>query len=301
MFLAAEHAVKYLGVGFAVVLILGVLFALRIAVLSYLAERSDFLRAPPTEISRHPERTGIASLHEVSFQGPDGLRLAGWAAPSKNRAAVVVVHGTNAERSSTLNEVRLLSDAGFGILALDLPGQGGSEGRTLWGVAERRSISSAVDWLKSQPDVDPTRIGGLGISMGGYILAQAASTDSRLRAVVLAAAPTDVPEQTRYASGRWGWLSEIPADWALRASGMPTGDMLPTQVIKNISPRAVFIVAGMLDDVVPPRMAHQLYQAAGDPKELWMVDGAHHTDFARVVPDQYRTRLIDFFSRTLLY
>jgi dipeptidyl aminopeptidase/acylaminoacyl peptidase len=300
MIFAADHAVKYLGVGFAAVLILVVIFGLRIAAMSYLGERSDFRRWPSAEISKHPERTGINSLHEVSFNGSDGLVLAGWAVPSRNRAAVVLVHGTNTDRSSLLDEVRILSDAGFGILALDLPGQGASAGHTRWGARERQAISAAVDWLRSRPDVDPERIGGLGASMGGYILTQAASADARIRAVVLSAAPTDVVEQTRYASGRWGLLSELPAYWALLASGMPVHDMLPKVVIRNIAPRAVFILGGTLDELVPEYMAQQLYRSAGEPKELWIVSGARHADFSRAVPEQYRDRLIDFFRRKLL-
>jgi uncharacterized protein len=300
MIFAADHAVKYLGVGFAAMLILGLIFALRIAVTSYLGERSDFRRWPSAEISKHPERTGIDLLHEVSFKDSDGLLLAGWAVPSRNRAAIVLVHGTNTDRSSLLDEVRILSAAGFGILALDLPGQGASAGQTLWGVRERQSISAAVDWLRSRPDVDPERIGGLGASMGGYILTQAASTDARIRAVVLLAAPADVAEQTRFASNRWGLLSEIPAHWALLASGMPVRDMPARDVIRNIAPRAVFILGGTLDEVVPEYMAQQLYRSALEPKELWIVSGAHHADFSRVVPEQYRGRLIDFFTRNLL-
>ncbi|MEP6547792.1 MAG: alpha/beta fold hydrolase [Gammaproteobacteria bacterium] len=291
---------KYLGFAFLAVVILGAIFALRVAASSYLAERSDFIRWPPADISKHPERTGINGLHEVSFPGPNALRLAGWAVPSRNRAAVVLVHGTNTDRSSTLDELRLLSDAGFGVLAFDLPGQGASTGHSRWGAAERQSISAAVEWLLTQPDVDPARIGAMGISMGGYLLIQAAATDTRIRGVVLSAAPADVVEQTRYASNRWGRLSEIPAYWALQASGMPVREMPPLEIIRNISPRAVLILGGTLDKIVPEYMARQLYQCAGDPKELWIVSGAHHVDFSRVVPEEYRRRLVDFFGRTLL-
>ncbi len=300
MIFAADHAVKYLGIAFVAVLMLGAIFALRVAVLSYWAERSDFIRWPAAEISKHPERTGINGLREVSLQGPGGLRLAGWAVPSQNRAAIILVHGTNTDRSSTLDELRLLSGAGFGVLAFDLPGQGASTGQSRWGALERQSISAAVDWLLTQPDVDPARIGAMGISMGGYILVQTAASDSRIRSVVLSASPTDVTEQTRYASNRWGSLSEIPASWALKASGMPVHELPPLEVIRTIAPRAVFILGGTLDKIVPQYMARQLYQAAGDPKELWIVSGAHHVDFSRVVAEEYRRRLIDFFGRTLL-
>jgi dipeptidyl aminopeptidase/acylaminoacyl peptidase len=100
--------------------------------------------------------------------------MAGWYAPSRNRAAVVLVHGTGADRSSLLADTRILTDAGFGTLALDIPGQGQSEGRTRWGVPERQAISAAVDWLSARDEVDPQRIGGFGLSMGAYVLTQAA-------------------------------------------------------------------------------------------------------------------------------
>jgi fermentation-respiration switch protein FrsA (DUF1100 family) len=95
-------------------------------------------------------------------------------------------------------------------------------------------------------------------------------------------------------------LSEIPAYWALLASGMPVHDLLPKEVIRHIAPRAVFILGGTLDELVPEYMAQQLYRSAAEPKELWIVSGAHHADFSRVVPEQYRERLVDFFRRKLL-
>jgi dipeptidyl aminopeptidase/acylaminoacyl peptidase len=286
---------------FAIVVLAGagLSFAARIVVRSYLEERADFVRNPPTEISLHPERTGIPGLHEISIAAPDGSRLAAWYAPSSNRAAVVIVHGSASERSGVLPETRYLARAGFGALALDLPGQGASQGRTYWGVPERQAISAAVQWLAARDEVDPTRIGGFGQSMGAYVMTQAAVLDKRLRAVVLAGCPNDVVEQNDLATTRWGPLSQLPTYWALRASGMPL-DMMPKDIIGAISPRPVFLIGGELDDLVPAFMARQLYQAAGQPKELWIVARAHHVDYPTSAPEEYPARLIDFYRRTLL-
>src|SRR5450631_4103424 len=248
------------------VLAAGGVFALRIAMTNYLGERSDFTRWARPEISQHPERTRIEGLREVSFSAPGEARLAAWYAPSRNRAAIVLVHGTGSDRSSLLPETRILAQAGFGVLALDLPGQGASEGHTLWGVPERHAISAAVVWLGGREDVDPARIGGFGLSMGAYVLTQAAVLDQRLRAVTLAGCPNDVVEQNWVTSDKWGLLSQLAVYWALRASGMPL-DMLPKNVIGAIAPRAVFIVNGDLDTAVPPYMARQLFAAANQPKE----------------------------------
>jgi pimeloyl-ACP methyl ester carboxylesterase len=225
--------------------------------------------------------------------------VAGWYAPSRNRAAIILVHGTGAERSSLLFETGFLSQAGFGVLAVDLPGQGASEGRTRWGVPERHAISAAVDWLRARGEVDPERIGGCGFSMGAYVLTQAAVLDRRLRAVALVSSPNEVVEHNWLATAKWGLLTQVPCYLALRAYGQSL-DLPPKCVIGSIAPRAVLIVGGDLDPLVPAFMARQLYSAAGPPKELWLVPRAHHTDFAQIAGPEYRNRLTGFFDRTLL-
>lgn len=280
-------------------LALALLAALRIAILNFRGELSDYSRWPRNELSQHPERTGIAGLHEIYFSAPAEPRVAAWYAPSRNRAAIVLVHGTGADRSSLLTETKILQSAGFGVLALDIPGQGASDGRTFWGVPERHAIMAAVDWLSVQPDVDPRRIGGFGLSMGAYVLAQAAVLDKNLRAVALAGCPNDVVEQNWVTSDNWGLLSQLPTYWALRISGQPL-DMLPKDVIGAIAPRALFLISGSLDTTVPTYMSRQLFAAAGNPKELWIVPGAHHGDYAQIAPQEYGLRLTGFFQHALL-
>jgi dipeptidyl aminopeptidase/acylaminoacyl peptidase len=235
----------------------------------------------------------------MEFGDAAGTRLAGWYAPSRNCAAVVLVHGTGTDRSGVLAETHFLAEAGFGVLAIDMPGQGASGGQTRWGPPERQAIGGAVDWLSARPEVDPRCIGGLGLSMGAYVLIQAAVLDPRLHALVFAAAPNDVVEQNWVASSRWGLLSQLPVYWALRTSPQ-TYDMLPKDVIGQISPRPIFIVNGDHDSTVPEYMAHQLFTAAGAPKELWIVPGARHLDYMRHAPREYPARVTEFFRRSLL-
>jgi dipeptidyl aminopeptidase/acylaminoacyl peptidase len=280
-------------------LALGVVLALRAAAKSFWDERADYVRTPSSVISRHPERTGIHGLTEISITAAPAERLAGWYAPSANRAAIVLVHGTGADRSSLLFETEFLAQAGFGVLALDMPGQGASEGKTRWGLPERRAISAAVDWLSAREDVDPQRIGGFGLSMGAYVLTQAAVLDRRLRAVTLVSSPNDVVEQNWLATDQWGLLTQLPCYLALRAYGQSL-DMMPKDVIGSIAPRAVFILGGELDTLVPNFMTLQLYAAAGTPKELWIVPRAHHADIARFAGREYRNRVTEFFRGALL-
>jgi uncharacterized protein len=267
---------------------------------NYAEVADDFARSPIPPLLKHPEQTGIPNLGEVSFRLGDGVRVVGWYVPSRNRASVVVTHGTGSDRSSMVAEIRILSAAGFGVLAFDWPGDGASGGEANWGAEDRQALTAAIDWLSARPDVDTARVGGLGFSMGGYVMAQVAAKDTRLRAVMLVAAPTDYADLTHWQHRRWGPLSEWPAKLALHHSGMPTGDLRPIDVVGEIAPRPLAVVRGGADDIVPEYMTRALYAAAGEPKSLWVIPQAKHGGYAQVAPREYPSRLVQFFSENLM-
>jgi uncharacterized protein len=283
----------------------GVLLAIALAAMlhvvlaHYRIAKTDFEPWPGTSALSHPESVGIAGLANVSFRSKTGNKIVAWYVPSHNKAAVILAHGTNADRSAMLPELRFLSNAGFGVLAFDWPGDGGSEGDIHWGESERQTLTAAVDWLMSREDIDKGKIGAFGFSMGGYITAQVASLDERISAVTLAAAPPDFVEYTQWVNRRWGWVSTYPAMVAVRASGMPVAELRPIEVIQNISPRPLLILGGDLDPVIPEFMTRSLYTAAKEPKSLWIAPGAGHGNYAEVNPVAYQKRLVEFFSKAL--
>jgi dipeptidyl aminopeptidase/acylaminoacyl peptidase len=286
--------------GAAVLAALGLAFALRVAVGSYRSEALNFAPYRNDPLLDHPERTGIAGLGNVSFSGADGLRLAGWFVAPRNGATVILVHGTNADRASLLAETRILATGGFGALALDLPGNGASEGQVRWGPGECEAVRAAVGWAAARGDVDAQRIGGFGFSMGGYVLLQVAAGEPRLHALALAATPTGMLELARWEHRRWGLLSRGPAELALRESGMPLDEPRLRSLIAGIAPRPVLIFGGDADRTVPEAMTRELYAAAREPKTLWIVPGASHGNYTSAASGEYAARLIAFFSQALL-
>ena len=74
---------------------------------------------------------------------------------------------------------------GYGVLLLDARGYDGSQGDpNLFGWDDAKDIDAAVAWLQRQPDVRGGRIGGIGFSVGGEMMLQAAASNTGLRAVV---------------------------------------------------------------------------------------------------------------------
>jgi uncharacterized protein len=269
--------------------------ALYVAGRAYLAERSCFLqRQHPPRLSA--DEFGVSGLRAVTFPSRTGDSIAGYFASGPRRATVILAHGSGGERSDLAAEARALALAGFGVLVFDWPGHGESQGSVEWGKSERAALIGAIDWLCARDDVDSSRLGALGFSMGGYVLTQTAVSDLRLRAVALAGSPPRALEHLYWEYRRFGRLTQWPARLALKLAGMRTDELVPADVIARLQPRPVLVIGGEKDELVPPWMAQQLFSAAQQPKQLLLLPQAGHGNYQRSDGDSYTSALVDFFA-----
>ncbi len=262
------------------------------------AARAELRTFEPTHYAVPlPPEPWLARAVDVKLTTANGDAMSGWRLPSDNGAAVVLVHGSFADRRQLLPEARILSSAGYGVFLFDLPGNGESGGERRHG-AEQDFIRLALDATSAAPDVQPDRIGAYGFSGGAAVLAEVAAADRRIRAVVLAGCYEGTDQHVRHDFRQWGALSGTPALWAARWAGMMP--IHPIRAVRAIAPRPIFFLSGDRDDVVPPESVEALYAVASEPKEIWVVDGATHGNYADVAGDEYARRLVGFFDRTLI-
>lgn len=261
----------------------------------------------------HPERQAITAeeralarqrlpgLREVSFQAADGLTLRGWYVPSRNGAAVVMVHGAGANRTWFLDEAVALSQRGIGVLLYDNRANGESDGDTQsWGDHEQDDLRGGLNFLQAQPDVDPQRLGAAGFSIGAYTVAMVAAQDPRIRAVVLKAVWTSLPDELLFMAGPTGrfnaWLLGQEFSWA----GVRLDRVHPGDLVAAIAPRPLLVVAGDDDHDAPMTVSRAVYEAAREPKQWRLIPGATHVDYERLGGVDLHEQVGDFFTRGLL-
>jgi uncharacterized protein len=248
-----------------------------------------------------PEPELGAAHEEVSFTTSDGLELEGWYIPSKNRAAVIAFPG----RKGPQRPARMLARHGYGVLLFDRRGEGESEGDpNAFGWAGERDVHAAVAFLRSRSDVDPERIGGIGLSVGGEMMLEAAAESDGLQAIVSEGAgirsireSLAIPE-TRMRIEASLLHVGVTSGVALFSNSLPPPSL--EDLVGRIAPRPVFFIYAVPGQGGEAELSEVFHEAAREPKEIWLVPDASHTGGIEAEPEEYERRVVGFFDDALL-
>ena len=188
--------------------------------------------------------------------------------PEREVPAVLLLHGFSSNKERMAQSVgRALQQRGVASLALDLPFHGERDGGreeipyrnplalvSAWSTAVRES-RSAIEWLAGQPEIDATRIGVIGYSLGGFLALMTAAEEPAVQVVTLAAAG-DLPDSTPYLA-----LVRRAVD--------------PLRAVRKLRGRPLLLVNGRRDTTTRPAQAERLFTYAEEPKRLSWYEGGH--------------------------
>jgi fermentation-respiration switch protein FrsA (DUF1100 family) len=218
---------------------------------------------------------------------------------------VVLCHGIWTGRRECLPLALRFRAAGYNVLCFDFRAHGSSDGRfTSVGGLETNDVIGAVQYLKQRPEVDPTRIGVVGFSMGAAATIQAAARCPDIAAVVADSAYASFIDAAKYSFHLVTRVPHFPMaplamHWAKVIVHVDANQLRPIDVIGRIAPRPILLTHGVLDEIVPVRHVHTLFQAAEEPKELWVVPDARHVGARDIDPDLYFGRVEGFLKQAL--
>lgn len=256
---------------------------------------------PPVEgWPRSPAELGLPS-EDVRFTTDDGVTLSGWLIPAERetRAAVIVMHGFTGHRLGELAAYVPWLRRRYHVLQFDFRGHGASgESPITLGTLERRDVAAAVRFLEGR-GLGPIAL--MGLSMGAAV-AIVAAPELPVAAVVADAAFADLHHPIGNRMRGEGYpLAELGSRIIVAASAFRARARLisPIDRVARIAPRGLLLIAPRDDALISWRQSERLYEAAGEPKELWIVEGAEHANARWVAGEAYERRVLAFLERYL--
>jgi len=253
-------------------------------------------------VATHKWRTPIgaapSAYADVRFRASDGLELAGWYRPSRNGAAVLVVHGGSSDRNGAIEHAQMLARHGYGVLVYDSRGRGQSDGReNNYGWDWPKDVAGALGFLRGRDDVDRRRIGALGLSTGADVLIEVAGKRRDVAALVTdGAAAASFEDWHRLRGTEIGAVPGWVMFTTIRVlSGDPPGPPLE-DLVRRVEAPTLLISAGTAEE----RHANDLYaRAATGRVEHWNLPDADHTRAIRQFPAAYERRVVGLFDEAL--
>ncbi len=234
----------------------------------------------------------------------------------QRRPAVIVLHILGADFALSRYLAARLAERGVAALFVKLPYYGErrppERDDRLGGGGSKRFLSADIDrsmgamrqgicdvrrasaWLAARPEIDPERLGVTGISLGGIVSAVAAAVDPSLNrgAFLLAGGDLahilwDMPEGAKY---RALWIEAGRTRADLKKLTDPFD---PLTYAPRLAGKDILMIAGRVDEVIPPACTVALWSAAGKPPIHWF-DCGHYSAVGYLLPAVRMT--VDFFA-----
>jgi pimeloyl-ACP methyl ester carboxylesterase len=267
----------------------------------------------------HPPRLGddpltltsvVVPVEAVRFESSDGVSLDGWLLKGDpDRPFVVLCHELGRSKASGLDLGVRLQKSGFNILLFDFRGHGSSEGKaSTLGIAEKRDIIGAIDYLDSLEGARVDRIGVYGVGMGAHAAVLAAADRPSIKVLVLDGLYPDPSfPLVRRVYGAWRFGAEH-LDFAPRAAYavmnmVSGGDYNAADALPHLVGRDVLLVAPATDAALAREM-EAMYDAIPEQRDadgnLVLLPATRHDGTYGEDLEIYETRVAEFFWSRLV-
>ncbi len=242
-------------------------------------------------------------IEDVSFVTSDNIKLRGWYLPAGDeQKAIILLHGHRDSRLQLVSRAKLFHQSGYSVLLYDARGCGESDpAKISVGYFETADLIAAIQFVRQKGVKD---IAIAGISQGAATILLAAEQLQDIRCIVAESSYSNILNAL---DNRFRLYFGIPTTiggalfvpFAEYFLGVSAAEIDLLQHIAALQ-CPVFIVSGTADRKTLPQETEKLFNAAREPKQLWMVEGARHEDLYKFQPGEYQRRVLGFLKKYMM-
>lgn len=253
------------------------------------------------------EKLWYKNVHKTNYtlESEDGEQLSAVLIKREHSNKLAFVgHGYGASHADMAPWAKLFYDMNFNILLPDARGHGESSGHYIgFGWHERHDYLDWIDLMNKELDYPSIVL--FGLSMGGATVMNACGEKlpNNVKAIINDCGYSSlVKELTHQMKVRYNFSSNLLLRLTSIYTEFKTGyrfkDVLPIKQVKDNTLPILFI-HGKDDTFVPASMAYELYEAANEPKELYIAENASHGQAYVSNKEKYQQTVKNFLEKAL--
>jgi uncharacterized protein len=222
----------------------------------------------------------------------DGLKIIGQLHWPEEKAppypAVILCHGVPSGNIDPSDPgypflAETISNEGFAVYTFRFRGSGASEGNfDILGWTH--DLKAALDYLWDLPEIDNDHISVAGFSAGAAVAIYVSAGDKRISSVASCACPADFHHITDTGNPFLAW-ERFRKIGIIREAGFPPSmdewinnfkKISAVRSVADIAPRPLLLLHAEKDPVVSVESSKRLYDRAGEPKQIIILEGSEH-------------------------
>ncbi len=210
---------------------------------------------------------------------------------------ILLLPGLDSTKEEFFHWENVFLERGLATFSLDGPGQGECGYVCPIRPDYEAAVSAALDVLTRRADIDSTRIGVAGVSLGGYYAVRALAFEARIKAAVANSGPyyfaecwDGLPGLTRAAFKYHSGASDAE-DAKARAA------LLSLEGAAQKIGQPLLVIHGGQDRIIPCEQAHKLVKAVGERAQLSIFEDGNHV--CNNIPYLYRPLTADWLREKL--
>lgn len=251
--------------------------------------QSRFIFYPSETITQTPADLQM-SYQDIWLEIKDEERIHGWWIPASSQTdspgVILYLHGNGINVGANVNHANRFHRMGFSVFLFDYRGYGRSEGAFPTENSVYQDAKRAWQYLVEERQIPPEQIYLYGHSLGGAVAIELATSHPNAAGIIVESSFTSMRQMVDY---------QYPVFNLLPINLLLTQRFDSLSKVRSLS-MPILLIHGLSDRAVPPYMSESLYEAAPEPKQLFLVPDADHTNTAALSGESYFQAIQDFIK-----